>query len=105
MKYYRVKYGYGRDEFYSVDETEVQTALRAQITGKVAVLTAGTIAGNNIMAIAPDYNRALGLNPEYQLAGEDYRELGDETIKEHQRFLSEMKQQLAVGKSSLMLEG
>jgi hypothetical protein len=94
MKYFRVKFGYGKDDFVSVDETELPTALRAQITGKIGSFKEGTIAGNNIMAIVPDYQRAMGWGRDYQLTGEDYAEIGGATQREYQNLLEETKYQV-----------
>lgn len=91
MKYYRVKYGFGDDDFYNIDESELKKALVAQIQGKVLVCEDGTIAGNNIISIMPDYNRALGLNRDYKLTGEDHSLLGTELVKDHRNFLQEAK--------------
>lgn len=95
MKYYRIKYGYGKDEFYSVDETELPKAIRAQINGTVAIFNEGTIAGNSIMAIMPDFNRAMGYNRDYQLTGEDYAEIGQKRQEEHRLFLENAKMVIA----------
>lgn len=91
MKYYRVKYGFGKDDFYSIDETELQKAIRAQVEGSIFICEEGTISGNNIMSIMPDYNRVLGLNRDYQLTGEDYDLLGAQKVKDHRNFLQETK--------------
>lgn len=102
MKYYRVKYGYGKDDFYSVDEDEMPKALAAQITGKVAILKEGTIAGNSIISIKPDYNRLMGYNREYELTSEDYKEIGRQNIEEHEALLGEAKAQLQSGGAKLL---
>lgn len=94
MKYFRVKYGYGKDEFYSVDETEVPKAIKAQVDGSVFICSEGTIAGNNIMAVQPDYNRLLGFNRDYQLTGEDYQEIEHRHQREHLELITEAKQSL-----------
>lgn len=91
MKYFRVKIGYGKDDFISIDETELETAIRAQVTGKVAVFQEGTVSGNSIQAVVPDYNRVLGLNRGYSLTSEDYALLGAETIKQHRMALQKAK--------------
>lgn len=98
MKYFRVKIGYGKDDFISVDETELPRAIIAQGTGRVAVFKEGTVAGNHIMAIVPDYQRALGFARDYQLSGEDYSELGSKP-NEYRMALQEATQQanLAIG--------
>lgn len=94
MKYYRVKTGYGKDDFISVDETELPMAVRAQISGRVAVFKGGTAAGNNIMTIIPDYQRAMGWNRDYQLTGEDYDEIGPTKQREYQNLLQETTYQI-----------
>ena len=96
MKYYRVKYGFGKDDFYSIPETDLEKAMRAQIKGTIFVCDEGTIAGNNIPSIMPEYQRALGVNRDYSLTVEDYRELGIKAVEEHRTFLSEVKR-LAIG--------
>lgn len=91
MMYFRVKTGYGTDDFLSVDETEVGQFLRAQINGGVAVSREGTVSGPHIMTITPDYNRALGYNRDYRLTGEDYEELPSSVQRAHVELLEETK--------------
>lgn len=90
-KFYRVKIGYGRDDFISVDEDELAPALRAQTTGKIGIFREGTIAGNHIISITPDFNRLLGYTRDYQLTGEDYKEVGAERQKEYGLFFLHTK--------------
>lgn len=89
MKYYRVQYGYGKDEFYSIPETEVSKAMRAQVKGTVFICEEGTAAGNSILTIKPDYNRLLGYNRDHQMTGEDYDELPRDAKHEHMQLLKE----------------
>lgn len=91
MKYFRVKYGYGKDEFLSIDETEYRKALMAQGSGGVTAFSSGTIAGNNIMAIIPDYQKVMGYNRDYELQGEDYQEIGTARQNEYQQFMNTAK--------------
>lgn len=100
MKYYRVVYGFGKDDFYSIPETEVAKALRAQVNGTVFICDEGSIAGNNIQAIRPDYNRLMGYKRDYQLKGEDYDAIGTEAVKEHRTFLMDTKH-IALGAGSV----
>lgn len=94
MKYFRVKYGFGKDDFYSITEAELPKAIRAQVKGTVVAFDEGTIAGNNIISISPDYNRALGVNRDYALTGEDYDILGAQTVKDHRNFFSDTKREV-----------
>lgn len=87
MKYFRVKYGYGKNDFHSITEDELPKAVKAHGNGGVAVFSSGTVSGNNIIAITPDYHRLMGYNPEYELTGEDMLEIGRKTIQEHQDAL------------------
>lgn len=91
MKHYRVKYGFNKDDFYSIDETELRKAIVAQTKGQIFICDEGTIAGNNIISISPDYNRALGFNRDYTLTGEDYDQLGTRAVQEHRESFEEAK--------------
>lgn len=95
MKYYRVQYGYGKDDFYSVSEEDVAKAIRAQVKGTVFICDEGTVAGNSIVAIKPDYNRVLGYNRDYQMTGEDYNELPPGTKHEHTQLLDDIQDNLS----------
>jgi len=72
MKYYKVRMF---NENISIDETELARALYAQVTGKVAILKNGSVSGNQIFSITPDYHKAMGYNEEYKLTPEDHKEI------------------------------
>lgn len=86
MKHYRVIFGYGKDDFISIDETELRKAIIAQGTGRVVLLNEGSIAGNEIKRIIPDYQRDMGWNRDYQLTGEDYDHIGLKKQREYIQF-------------------
>lgn len=92
--YFKIKTGYGADDFISADETEVRSAINAQITGKVAVCREGTISGNHIISITPDYNRLMGYNRDYALKGEDYDAISKTEQIAHQHFLEDTRNNL-----------
>lgn len=90
MKYYKIKMF---DENISIDETELARALYAQITGKVAILKNGSVSGNNIFSITPDYHKAMGYNEGYKLTPEDHKEIAIK-CKDYVGKIGEIKQQL-----------
>lgn len=100
MKYFKVKFGFGADDFLSVDENELPMALRAHISGKKGMFKEGSISGDKIIAIIPDFNRALGYNRDYILKGEDYNELG-KAREEHELFLEEKRYEITNGQKLL----
>lgn len=103
MKYFRVKIGYGANDFISIDETELAKALRAQIKGTVAVFNEGSIAGNSIISILPDYQRVMDWNRDHQLSGEDYEYIGKTRQDEYRNLIEktkiEVNRQLGSGES------
>lgn len=104
MKHYRVVYGYGKDDFISIEESELQRALLAQGKGGVFVTGEGTIAGNEIKRIVPDYQRDMGWNRDYQLTGEDYAEIGDAKMRAYIQFQNQTLNALQ-GNQRKMLDG
>lgn len=93
MKYFRVKYGFGKDDFYSITEDELPKALRAQVNGTVVAFHEGTVAGNNIITIQPDYQREMGWNRDYDLQGGDYAYIGNKKVEEYRMCLEQAKTQ------------
>lgn len=73
MKYFKVHLGY--EQFVPITEEELDKALMAQITGKVAVFENGAVRGSSITLIGPDYPRALGYYEGYKFIAEDWAEI------------------------------
>ena len=94
MKHFRVKWGYKDDEFFSIDETELSKALRAQIKGTVAQFNEGSLSGNNIIAILPDYQRDMGWHRDHLLAGEDYDEIGKKRMDTYRNLIENTKREI-----------
>jgi len=99
MNYFRIKYGYGTDEFISVDETELPMAVRAHVTGKRGIFKEGTISGDKIIAIVPDFQRAMGWARDYELRGEDYADFGQKRIDEHRLKLQKVEDEIKLRES------
>ena len=99
-KYFRVKVGFGVDDFISIDQSEVRKAMIAQVNGKVAIFKEGTISGNSIISIIPDYNREMGFARDYKLCGEDYKEIGSKRVNESRLILQVTLGQI-LGKQTL----
>jgi len=89
--FFKIKIGFGENDFISITEDELPMALRAQINGKVAILGGGSVAGNNIISITPDWNRLLGFNPTYKMQAEDYKRIGDKKVKQVQEIFENIK--------------
>lgn len=89
MKYFKVRIGFGHDEYISIREHELQKAFKAQVMGGVVIFEGGSVAGNNIISITPDFNRELGLNRDYKLSGEDYRCLPPGKVERYRLAITE----------------
>lgn len=97
MRYFRVKTGYRAEDFISIDETELERAVVAQGTGKVAVFKSGTVSGNHIISIKEDLHKLLGYNPLYELKPEDMNSLPKKELREHQEFLKQVAEKIVGG--------
>ena len=89
--YYKVKIGYEKDDFLSIEETELPKAFKAQVTGQVAIFKEGSVGGNHIISIMPDWNRIMGYKRDYKLVGEDYDHIGDHRIDLARKTLENAK--------------
>jgi len=75
MKYFRVDYGFNGNQIIPIDETELEKAIYAHITGKTVVFNNGSVRGDKIIAIAPDFHRELGYGYNHKLDGYDWKDL------------------------------
>lgn len=97
MQEFKVKIGFGVDEFIIISQQELEMAIRAQITGKIAIFNEGTVAGNNIIFITPYFNRVMGWNRLYQPDFEDYNLLGKKRVDAARNLFGETKQKVLGG--------
>ncbi|HEC32989.1 MAG TPA: hypothetical protein ENI63_01885 [Candidatus Kaiserbacteria bacterium] len=110
-KYYRVKVGYGKNEFISIQENELEKAIYAFETNVKAKFDNGVVRGQDIIAITPDYHKALGCNnAEYEFNSYDWAELAQSGLKKplletyklasmRVDYLIEHKQENLIGKN------
>jgi len=87
MRFFRVKTGYGKDDFIGIDETELSKAIRSQVKGSVVIFKEGSVAGNSILSIKPDWQRVMGYHRDYDLVGEDYEEIGKKRQDDYRLFI------------------
>ena len=60
--YFKVKIGYGIEDFISISKDELEKATYAFITNDKVVFQNGVTTGKAIMAIVPDYHKTMGWN-------------------------------------------
>ncbi len=90
MRYFKVQRSYDVNDFIPIDETELEKALHAFITGAPVVFLNG--ATQRIDGILPDYHRAMGWNYGYKLQGEDWAEVKKEGVNtDHLNLIGETK--------------
>lgn len=89
MRYYKVQIGYG-DDFIPITEEELEKALYAQMTGGTVFLSEGSVTGNSIISIRPDYHRAMGWNYGHKFTPEDHADI-NRSCSSYQGYLAEVK--------------
>ena len=95
MKYYKIIRGYGSEDYIEIDETELEKAYYAFLEKKDSIYSGGAVKGSEIMAIQPDYHRAMKWNRGYKLTPEDYAELSRGGVdREHMSYLSSSKERV-----------
>jgi hypothetical protein len=91
MKHFKVMIGY--DDFIAIDETELEKAIYAQIVGNIVVtFKNGSMIGNRISAVLPDWHKAMGWNYAHKLDAYDFDELNHKGVsKEYAGLVGEAK--------------
>ncbi len=91
MKYYKVNIGY--EASVSIDETELEKVLKAQIQGGTVYTKKGIINTKYISLIVPDYNKAMGWNEDYKPQGDDFKYIETE-CKDYMAHLENVRNNL-----------
>ena len=94
--YFKAEHGYDAEDFLPIEAEELEKAIYTHMTGGKAAFLAGSISGNIITVVKPDYHRAMGWNRGYKLGPDDdveLRQYGIDTA--HQKFLAKTKERIA----------
>jgi len=80
-KSFKIKIGYGIDEFVSIEKSELAKAYYTFMTeGKMVTNDGYGLRGRDIIRIEPNWNEVMGYNRDYRLGGEDYKEIGEKRM-------------------------
>jgi hypothetical protein len=72
-KHFKVKYGYGVSDQVSIEESELEKALYAQLMKKPVQLGNSFVSGSHIISITPHYHKHTGWYDWYEPStGEDW---------------------------------
>ena len=105
---WRVVYGYNPNDYISIDETYLEKAKFAMISGKVFNYKTKTIRGREIKSIEPDYRFYTGWFDSYEIqSGEDQvqidRDVPMEAIEERSAKADQrVKYILTSGKTQML---
>lgn len=77
MKYYYKiqRIGFNDEQFIPIDEEETLKAISVFMTGGKGTFKNGSISGNQIAGIFPDWHKAKGWNYGYKFLPEDWSEI------------------------------
>ena len=92
--YFKVVRGYGDEDFIPIDETELEKAIYAHMSGKPVVFENGSINGNQISIIRPDFVRAMGWNRGYKPTPEEYGEIDSTVGKKYLGIIGSAKERV-----------
>lgn len=73
--YFKVFRGYNDEDYIPIDDTELEKAVYAHMAGKPVAFENGSINGNQISIIRPDFVRAMGWNKGYKPTPEEHGEI------------------------------
>ena len=74
-QYYKVKIGYGVEDFISIDKDELEKAHYAFAKDAKVMFKNGVTNGKNILAVMPDYHKTMGWNYGHKMEAEDFADI------------------------------
>lgn len=109
-KFFKIKTGYDGEQFISIDETELESALYCFMTDSKGIFKNGVCRGKDIINISEDWHKVMGWNPTHELDSDDWNEIrssGTEakyhgligSVKEKIQYLVRTKQENLIGKN------
>lgn len=73
--YFKVKIGYGVEDFISISKDELEKALYAFRTNDKVMFENGVTSGKHILSITPDYYKTMGWNYGHKMEDLDFAEV------------------------------
>lgn len=71
--YYKIQFGYGKDEYITITQDELHKAVALFVKGNGrGVFKTGAVRGQDIIRIVPDWHKAMGWNGTHQMDTFDY---------------------------------
>jgi hypothetical protein len=115
MNDFKIITGFTPEEYIPIDETELERAIYVHLSGSKSAFKNGSISGDKIHSVQPDFHRAMGWNRGYKLGPDDYAELAEkgvdkahykeiERARERVQYLVEHKQTDLIGKGVIIPE-
>lgn len=109
--YFKVVHGFKNDDFISITQEDLESALFAHITGRKIIFSNGSISGTMIQKVVPDFHKTMGWNVAHQLTSEDWidikrsgieRQFNDRLIEAKNKVAQ--LQRNAIGTNALTLD-
>lgn len=98
--YFKVKIGFGANDFVLIDEEDYPKAIQAQATSKMTIFKTGeSISGSNIMAVIPAYSKSLGYKIGYEI---DNNEVPKELREKYEEFGKQINLKIRSGGVNLL---
>ena len=95
MKYFKIKVGYGENEYVPIDEDELETALFVFLTEGKGIFKNGVVRGKDIIGITEDWHKAMGWNKGYELSADDWIDIKEKGVQaEYQGLIGEKKEKI-----------
>lgn len=92
-KSFKIKIGYGADEYIAIEKSELAKAYHCFITeGKMITKDGYALRGKDIIRIEPNWNAIMGYTRDYKLKGEDYLHIGEERMRYANLIMSKAKE-------------